>query len=140
VTSRGFVPLDATSKNPNVFKMGRITGPTAGVANGCRAELRVYKSGTLRIASTELVLLPKSRIMAVQPFAGEGDSGALVYDGTAKAHSMVWGRPSLTHPAGQAFFSFNGIVFATPVQAALRGIDKTLAQLYLSEQVKTHLL
>lgn len=140
VASHNFLPVNATTKTTNVFKMGRTTGPTAGVANGCRAVTRVYKSGKLSGTSTECVLLPNPSIEALECFALSGDSGALVYDGVGKPHSMIWGGVRQKHPATQAFNDLGGVIFATPIDAVLRSINAALAEMHPGEQLEAVLV
>lgn len=147
MASRRFLPVNTITKTTNVFKMGRTTGPTAGVATACRAVTRVYKSGKQiykfrkrTVTSTECVFLPHPSIEASQGFAWYGDSGALVYDGVGKPHLMVWGGVNQKHADSEAFNNLGGIVFATPIDAVMRDINAALAEMYPGEQVEVVLV
>lgn len=92
-------PSNESSNKPRVFKIGRSTGSTAGVVNGSRAETRLYDSGTWTVTSTELVIVPSRWHLDVPPpVAGRGDSGALVYDGSAQGALASLGLPTSGSP------------------------------------------
>lgn len=141
VGSRYFGHNDASSGNLDVFKMGRTTGPTAGVVDGCRAWTCIYKNGALAITSSELVIRPSQLVAGDPRFAYYGDSDALVYD-MAKPHSLVWGGvdQTVSHNASQPFLILDKLVFATRLDSVLGSIENTFAQMHPGEEVKVEFL
>ncbi|KAK3344241.1 hypothetical protein B0T25DRAFT_556493 [Lasiosphaeria hispida] len=114
-------PHEAAARNI-VFKVGRTTGPTMGIASGCRAVVQVFQSKTVR--SIEHVITSCS---SAQCFARPGDSGAPVYGACGDGQFMVWGglEQREREPAAVAL---DLVVFATPIQTILHHVEAKLSQ------------
>lgn len=92
-----------------------------GIHHGCRAVVQVYNSLAQPVRSIEDTIIP---CPGIDRFAKPGDSGALLYDAQGTGQFMVWGGLSLQGPTAVAV---ERVVFATPMQAILDGIEAKLA-------------
>ncbi|KAK0711743.1 hypothetical protein B0H67DRAFT_611756 [Lasiosphaeris hirsuta] len=129
-TARRFSPHIGSRYDPRdaavrgiVFKQGRITGSTTGIANDCLASVQDFHHGKA-VHSIELVITPCSPI---QHFAWHGDSGAPVYGAHGDGQFMIWGGLDKLECERDGIV-LDHVVFATPIQVILHHVEAKLRQ------------
>lgn len=122
---RGIIPLNEI-KRPNmldkdgnrcllVLKRGMMTGLTIGIANEIRSYTRSYFDDGTQITAKEWAILGYSKETGA--FSKKGDSGALIFDATARMGGLLTGGSGLT--------ATSDITYATPMEFLLENIQQT---------------